>query len=151
MPRKTPEQDLVDAFDAELHNHQDSHLRIETLINQNCKAKKYSDIEYISVSKTHWVIEAKSNDSGDAHNSVHKIFGELLKETGRDDRANCNFAILIPEASLNFYSRAFQSINSKKFIDFGKLIPVHTVFTFSSSGIGRGSWGELYSYHAPNK
>ncbi len=98
----------------------------------------------MSISNKNWVIEAKSDDSRDRHNTVHKIFGELLKETGRNNRENCSYAILIPGSSVKFYSRAFQSIRRDKFIGFGKLIPVNCVFTCNETGIKKISWEKLY-------
>lgn len=149
MPNRTPEQDLIDQFMNHLQNHESDDLRVSEVINQNCKAKKFADVEFMSVSKLHWVIEAKSDDSNDRYNTVHKIFGELLKETGRDDRANCRHAILIPDNSIQFYSRAFQSINRDKFIGFGRLIPVDCVFTCNTQGINQISWEGLYDAHQP--
>jgi len=147
MSNRTPEQNLIDAFVSSLQAHDNLDLKIDRLINCRCKAKKWADIEYISASGSHWVIEAKSNDSSDAHNTVHKIFGELLKETGRESRENSKISVLIPESGVSFYSRLFQSINREKFLRFGKLVPVQCVFTFGSSGIGQISWKELYDHH----
>lgn len=101
-------------------------------------------MEFISQSGQHWVIEAKSNDSSDAHNTIHKIFGELLKETGKDNRDKCKYGILIPENALNFYSRLFQEIKREKYIGFGDLIPIESVFLYASSGVKFLSWEELF-------
>jgi len=90
------------------------------------------------------VIEAKSHDSEDRHNTVHKIFGELLKETGRTNRVDCRHAILIPEDGLDFYSRAFRSIARDKFLGFGALVPIETVFMYGLSGISQCAWECLY-------
>lgn len=147
MSNKTPEQDLIDAFVNSLQEHDSPDLKIGELLNSNCKAKKWADIEYISVSGSHWVIEAKSNDSSDAHNTVHKIFGELLKETGRESRENSKISVLIPEIGVSFYSRLFQSVNREKFLGFGRLVPVQCVFTFGASGVMQISWEELYDHH----
>ncbi|WP_105172172.1 hypothetical protein [Pseudoalteromonas sp. T1lg24] len=149
MPNRTPEQDLIEQFMAYLQGHEDDDLRISEVINQNCKAKQFADVEFVSISNKHWVIEAKSDDSKDRHNTVHKIFGELLKETGRDNRNNCRYAILIPGSSVQFYSRAFQSINREKFIGFGDLIPVNCVFTCNEHGISKMSWEALYDAYQP--
>ena len=93
MANRTPEQDLVNEFVQHLHAHLDEAIRIKSLLNSNCKAKKLADVEFKSATGLHWVIEAKSDDSKDKHNTVHKIFGELLKETGRTNRADCRHAI----------------------------------------------------------
>lgn len=149
MANRSPEQKLIDQFVAYLREHPDDSLRIESLLNANCKSKTLADVEFTSKAKLHWVIEAKSNDSGDRHNTVHKIFGELLKETGRTNREVCRHAVLIPESALGFYSRAFQSIAKEKFVGFGELIPIDTVFLCGPSGIRRIAWMELYEAHQP--
>jgi hypothetical protein len=150
MANRSPEQDLIDSFVEVLNNHGDDNIKISELINNNCKSKKTADIEYISESGQLWVIEAKSHDSKDAHNTVHKIFGELLKETGRKRDKECNYAILLPEDGKDFYSRLFQLVNRDKFIGFGELIPVECVFTFGDSVVSTISWQELYDHHQPS-
>ena len=149
MANRTPEQDLIDEFVAHLNNHPDDSLSIVKVINSNCKSRTFADVEFESKANLHWVIEAKSDDSTDKHNTVHKIFGELLKETGRTNRSNCRHAILIPQAAVVFYSRAFQSIDRKKFLGFGALIPIDTVFTSSSGGVKQLTWESLYDAHKP--
>lgn len=146
--RRTPEQDLIDQFVGHLNVHVDDDLKICEIFNHKCKSKTRADVEFRSVSNIHWVIEAKSNDSADQHNTVHKIFGELLKETGRTGRPDFRHAILIPLDSVNFYSRAFQSIKREKYLGFGKLIPIDTVFTSSISGITQLSWEALYDSYS---
>lgn len=145
--RRTPEQDLIDQFLGHLKLHIDNDLKICTLFNSDCKSRTLADVEFKSVSNIHWVIEAKSDDSTDRHNTVHKIFGELLKETGRTGRVDFRHAILIPLESVNFYSRAFQSIKREKYIGFGKLIPIDTVFMSSVAGISQLSWEALYEVY----
>lgn len=144
VANRSPEQDLINGFVETLSREENKEYGISTLINSNCKAKKFADIEFISHGGHHWAIEAKSNDSKDAHNSVHKIFGELLKETGRSDRDNCYFGILIPKNAILFYSRLFQEINRDKFIQFGDLIPVKQVFAYDASEVKFLTWSELY-------
>jgi hypothetical protein len=147
LANRSPEQDLISEFVSSLKSHADESICIDSLYNDNCKSRKFADIEFMSKSGQRWAIEAKSNDSKDAHNSVHKIFGELLKETGRDYRDECLIGILIPEDSMSFYSRLFQSINREKFIQFGNLIPIESVFTYGVSDVGKISWEDLYDYH----
>jgi len=149
MANRSPEQDLIEEFIGHLRQSDNDDLCIEKMINSNCRSKKYADIEYESKAKLHWVIEAKSNDSKDKHNTVHKIFGEVLKETGRTNRSDCRHAILIPESAVGFYSRAFQSIDRGKFMGFGNLIPIDTVFTSSSTGVRQLTWQQLYDAHQP--
>lgn len=148
MANRAPEQNLIDEFVVHLRNHDDDNIRIAELFNSNCRSKKFADIEFESITKLRWVVEAKSDDSKDKHNTVHKIFGELLKETGRTNRAECRHAVLLPESATEFYSRAFQSINREKFLGFGALIPIDTVFLCGSSGIKQLTWAALYDAHS---
>ncbi|MDB4195605.1 hypothetical protein N9651_01305 [Flavobacteriales bacterium] len=139
--RNTPEQDLIDSFVSQLKKGE-IYQSFE-LLHCNCNSKNYADIEFETL-KEHWVIEAKSNKSGDAHNSAHKIFGELLKETGRN-RDNVakkiKYGILIPD--FKFYQNKFRKINPDKYIGFGKLIPIDTVFVLADEKINRYSWKEF--------
>jgi hypothetical protein len=153
MQNNTPEQNLINSFvdalgktdieDIQLSKPSEPH-------NQNCKSRTLADIEFTSDSGIRWAIEAKSNESKDKYNTVHKFFGELLKETGRANRDNCNIGILIPRNSKGFYSKAFKKINKEKFIAFGDLIPVKQVFTYDEyAGIEMISWFDLYNYTSP--
>lgn len=149
MANKSPEQDLINEFIGHMRNHIDENLRIDEIFNSSCRAKNFADIEYSSKSKLRWVIEAKSDDSKDKYNTVHKIFGELLKETGRTNRDNCQHAVLIPESAVGFYSRAFRSIDRDKFLGFGALIPVDTVFLSAPSGVKQITWAALFDAYQP--
>jgi hypothetical protein len=144
LANRSPEQDLINIFVDALRVHEDSNLKVASIINANCKSRKYADVEFLSNSGHHWVIEAKSNDSDDAHNTVHKIFGELLKETGKENRDKCKFGLLIPGNAKEFYSRLFQEIRKDKYIGFGKLIPIENVFLCGSSGVTIVNWEGLY-------
>lgn len=147
MSNQAPEQNLINEFIEHMRNHADEDLCIEELYNSNCRSKTFADIEFSSKSKLRWAIEAKSDDSKDKYNTVHKIFGELLKETGRANRAKCRHGVLIPESAIGFYSRAFQSIDRDKFLGFGALIPIDTVFVSSPSGAKQITWEALYDAH----
>lgn len=149
MANHTPEQDLIDQFLRHLEKDADEDLRVAKIINKSCRSKTYADVEFESASKIHWVIEAKSDASRDRYNTVHKIFGELLKETGRKNRDDCRHAILIPSNAVLFYSRAFQAIHRDKFLGFGELIPVDTVFTCNETGVDKISWEAFYDAYAP--
>lgn len=151
MPNRSPEQDLINAFTSEITAHSDNEYKIKTLHNQKCRAKKFADIEFLAVSGTHWVIEAKSHDSKDKYNTVHKIFGELLKETGKANRASCKYGVLLPEEARGFYSQSFQTIAREKYIKFGELIPVSAVFLIGESGLQVVSWASLHPELSPTK
>jgi len=84
------------------------------------------------------VIETKSHHSEDARNGVHKLFGELLKETGRKRKVDAKFGVLIPSDSFNgkdgeeFYRSRFKKIKRDKYLGFGCLIPVNYIFVCSN-------------------
>lgn len=75
MANNSPEQDLIDLFVKSLEVHEDKTIKIQELYNKNCKVRNFADIEFTSESGVLWLIEAKSNDSSDNSNTVHKIFG----------------------------------------------------------------------------
>jgi len=138
------EQDLVDMFVAQLRTHTDANLCIENLHNSGCGAHAYADVEFTAKSGALWAIEAKTHESQDKHNTAHKLFGELLKETGRGRDMQPHFAVLIPMTAIDFYSEKFQAIDRRKFVDFGKLIPVRTVFACDRVAFTQLTWEELY-------
>lgn len=115
-----------------------SNLKNIEVINKNCKSKKHSDLEYIDKSEQyHWRIEAKSHMSKDAYNAVHKIFGELLKETGRPPISDkkIKYGILLDGSYCSdkkitgkeFFRKYFRHIEIEKYKKFGLLIPVDVV------------------------
>lgn len=141
----TPEQNLINGFVTALRLSKDANISIvaRDLINNKCGSKNFADIEYVSDSGIHWVIEAKTAETRNMQNEVHKVFGNLLKETGRNERDKCNYALLIPEESENYFRKGFGRINYKKYINFGKLIPIDTVFFYGRNGITRKTWADL--------
>ena len=74
MANRKPEQELVDRF-VKVWG-----AKVKKWINTRCKSRKHADVEFLTHENEHWVIEAKSNDSGDAYNTVHKLYGEHLKK-----------------------------------------------------------------------
>lgn len=129
-----------------------------SLINCNCRAKIYSDLEYIettTTNKIHWRIEAKSHMSKDAYNAVHKIFGELLKETGRtpiSDEVLVKYGILLDGRhsfitkmrGKEFFKKYFQCIEFEKYKKFGLLIPVEKIIIYTQgSPIITYGWNEF--------
>lgn len=144
MAKRQPEQDLINQF-IKIIKTSNPDIRPIRILNENCRAKKTADIEF-ETEKFHWIIEAKSNNSGDAHNSVHKLFGELLKETGRERKGKSNlilkYAILIPDGS--FYQKKLHLIEREKYMGFGKLIPVDSVFLIEKGNLKRYTWSGFY-------
>lgn len=141
------EQQLIDRFIIELNENR--FFDKYDIINNNCKSKNHADIEMhveINGKRELWRIEAKVETNADKHNSVHKIFGELLKETGRhvDDGIVVRYALLLSD--FEFYCKRFSKIERSRFIGFGKLIPVHCVFVFEKNGNFRKiNWSDLHA------
>jgi len=130
------EQQLVDSYWNSIKNNR------LTLINQKCRAKKYADLEYLeNDSNILWRIEAKSHMSKDAYNAVHKIFGELLKDTGRpsDESRTVKHGVLLDgrysenvrKGGEAFFREYFQYIAREKYQGFGLLIPVETIIVYN--------------------
>lgn len=144
---KYSEQALVDQFvAATLSELAENEFRLKSKINTNCKHKNYADIEYISETGIHWVIEAKSNLK-DRHNAIHKLFGELLKETGRSRPGNnLHYGVLLPAEGLKFFGKGFAVVNKEKFEAFGDLIPVSKVFYVEGSCIRHLNWAQMHGF-----
>ena len=144
MPNIPHEQIFIDSFIEHIVTNKNDY-RPERVINQNCKSHKFADVEFVTA-RDHWVIEAKTNVSKDAHNSVHKLFGELLKETGKpriiEAGKTLKYGILIPDSS--FYRNKFRLINQAKFNGFGELIPVERIFIFTSGTLTTITWEDFY-------
>lgn len=143
MKNNSPEQNLIDNF-LEILN---KDKVILSHINSSCRGSHdYADIEFISTQKEHWVIEAKSHDTSSNHNAAHLLFGELLKETGKfrvRKRGNklC-YGLLLSDD--DFFAKKFRLISRIKYIRFGKLIPINTIFVLKEGNILKYTWLEFY-------
>lgn len=147
MANASPEQDLINSCVEVLKQEGDDEIKIGNLINKSCKSQTFADLEYDSVSGCRWAIEAKSHETKDNYNSAHKIFGELLKETGRENRSSARIGVLIPESGVEFYSRLYNEIDEHKFVEFGELIPIYSVIIHGDSGLTYMSWKDLYGFY----
>jgi hypothetical protein len=141
MPNRRPEQDLIDRFVTWLKITEGTEY-----ICANCKTQTNADVEYRLANGEYWVIEAKSHDSSDKYNTAHKLFGELLKETGRARaEKQVHIGVLIPTEGRDFYAKCFRAIARDKFIAFGELIPVATVFLCDQNGkVTESKWSALH-------
>ena len=100
------------------------------------------------------LLEAKSNHSTDSANTINKLFGQLLKETGKASRnkwASSSFClgILVPSdggewetrngkkkkagSGLDYYRVGFSRIPRHIFDAFGGLVNARYVFAYSES------------------
>jgi hypothetical protein len=156
MPRVT-ERGLITAFrNVVTHQNIDRRFRVAREINFDCKSRDHADVEYVSATGRHFVIEAKSHHSKDRDNGAHKIFGELLKETGRNPNRGADgtpvFAILLTDDPWEhrrgeaFYRRKFQTIDESAYLSFGRLVKAEYVFLAeaSSSTVRAFSWAGFY-------
>lgn len=135
MNKKT-EQELIDNYKAEL----EKEGCIDCSIYEpkfNCYSKKKNaDIQYVNKNGIEWFIEAKSFKSPDKNNAVHKIFGELLKNTGLEKNCkNVRYGILIDD--FNFLNDHLESIPKEKLKKFAEIIDCKngiTVFVKENEG-----------------
>lgn len=144
MNNNQPELHLINKFKEILVRNR--YVDDSKLQNFGRNTKKYADIEFVSVDGDYFVIEAKSHHSRDAHNSYHKLFGELLKETGKNESTRnsygekLSFGILIPAdpctiltntEGATFYRNHFKNIPLEIYVGFGKLVRLKYVFVCS--------------------
>ena len=152
MPNASPEQDLIDRFVAVLRQADDDAVKIQDLLNANCRSKTFADVEFTSASGQRWGLEAKSGKSSNRHNEPHELFGKLMRETGRDRPTACTFGVLLHHDTESFFSQAMRHIDHCKFIRFGRLSPVAAVFVFTGEGAGyvQKTWAALYGDPNPD-
>lgn len=141
------EQELINSFIGSTKF--TSEFKNVSIINNRCKSKNYADIEFTCNIKKGgnqlWRIEAKVHTNGDRHNTVHKIFGELLKETGRIAPQNTEVKYGILISDFEFYSRKYSIIDKRKFIAFGELIPVSLVIVWRQGSFYFMNWNDLHT------
>ena len=149
MPYERHEQQLIDKFVEKLKGVTENALKIcgsEYIHNQRCGAKKLADLEFTSASGQRWAIEAKYGSKTDKANEVHKMFGNLLRETGRANRDGCRIALLLPACREEYFRERVRLIPRVKFIGFGELVPVKAVFVFDETrqSFRQVTWPEFY-------
>ncbi len=124
-------------------------IRHQEKINIGNDSASYSDIEYLSNGNEYLIIEAKSHESKDAYNTRHKIFGQLLKEHGKNSpsrqehTASIVLGILFPKdkttsgksntkkSGYDFYRDGYSDIPESIFSGFGELAKVKYIFVCS--------------------
>ena len=135
--------DLVEKDKCHFSGDDDEHSDVELTLKLN---ESWEEIRNEKI-----FFEVKSHHSKDSQNTINKVFGQLLKETGKrklDEEKEC-LAILFPSESgkwtdskgmettkiegEKYYRRGFSRINKEVFINFGTLVNVKYIFIFSSS------------------
>jgi len=127
----------------------DENFGIREVVNFGSDSYECSDVEYLSNSGEYLIIEAKSHESKDAYNTRHKIFGQLLKEHGKQSHmrnrysASITLGILIPkditssgksntkQSGYDFYRKGYADIPEKLFVGFGELTNAKYIFVCS--------------------
>jgi hypothetical protein len=145
--RMNHEAPLINCFSEVIKS--DTRFGIKKAINIGSDGASYSDVEYLSNSDEYLIIEAKSHESKDAYNTRHKIFGQLLKEHGKNSpsrqehEAVLALGVLIPKdatssgksnskkSGYDFYRDGYSDIPEKIFSGFGELAKVKYVFLCS--------------------
>lgn len=145
MPNTQYEQPLIDRFVDALQD-ADGELRVREVHNSSCTNNTdFADLEFTSVSGQRWAIEAKYGAPDNMHNEVHKLFGDLLRETGRANRHGCRIALLLYAGNEQFFRTGVRRINREKFIRFGCLIPIERVFVVGECpSFETRTWREFY-------
>ena len=134
---ETWEQELIETFEKEKNK------EIKVSENFNCRSKKKADIQYTDMNGINWFIEAKSFQSPDKHNGVHKIFGELLKMSKfAEESENAHLGILVDDEY--FLKTHLDMCNKENLLKFGKIFKNGiTVFIFSEKKLTEKTWTEL--------
>ena len=145
MPNSKYEQPLIDRFVAALKD-ADNEIRINEMHNCSCAGNAdFADLEFTSVSGQRWAIEAKYGAPKNKANEVHKLFGDLLRETGRAHRNGCRIALLLYAGNEEYFRAGVRRINRGKYIQFGSLVPVESVFVVGDSpSFETRTWREFY-------
>lgn len=145
MPNTQYEQPMIDRFVEALQD-ADDELRVREMYNRKCSNNEaFADLEFTSVSGQRWAIEAKYGAPDNMHNEVHKLFGDLLRETGRANRDGCRIGLLLDSSRERFFRERVRRINRGKFIRFGCLIPVDHVFVVGDGpSFQTRTWREFY-------
>lgn len=161
---RKPEMELINKFREILCYHEYVDTNVRSHFGDNKNKHDLADIEFLNKKGEYLVLEAKSHNSGDAYNTFHKVFGELLKERGKNNAERKNYSdvlklgILIPEdpgtrgkGGIDFYRKHFRNIPSSLFLGFGQLVGAEYIFVCSEeqSRIQIYSWKGFYNGDAP--
>lgn len=133
---KSWEQKLIDSFkEVKIKD-----IKADSHNNFNCRSNTKADVQYTDLKGTDWFIEAKSFNSPDKYNGLHKIFGELLKMAKfAENSENAHFGILIDDES--FLQNHLRMCSKEKLHAFGKIFDDKiTVFILSNGKLKEQPW-----------
>lgn len=139
------EQCMINRFLCLMHRAKSPELRIGCVHNSCCQGQQpLADVEFTTKSGHRWAIEAKYGSKTDRPNEVHRLFGNLLRETGRERPAACQFGLLLPGQLEEYYRNGVNRIPRCKFLAFGDLVPVARVYVLDADSVRYGNWGQFY-------
>ncbi|EKO3584030.1 hypothetical protein P0F40_003283 [Vibrio metschnikovii] len=166
MSKRNPEKELIESFKKIITS--DSAFGIKVAVNFGADSDTVADVEYLANNDKYLILEAKSHKSSNAQNTRHQIFGQLLKEQGKENdkrRQYDNkavFGLLIPgdkaidvkgapkSDGVTYYRDGFTAIPESKFSAFGDLVNAEYVFVcFGMDRIEVFSWLGFYSNDKP--
>ncbi|UZM95845.1 hypothetical protein [Pseudomonas putida] len=166
---KISEKELIDGFgrfliDQDLIDRGNSHFAGDNSQNADVVLSLRSG-KWPGMGVEKIYIEAKSHHSEDSQNTINKIFGQLLKETGKRkfDREKECLAVLFPYErgewegrdkkivrrieGEDYYRRGFSRIEKQIFVKFGELVGAKYILSFcsTSSSLRIFEWSDFLS------
>ena len=138
------EQHLVDGFVSVLQQVRNPDLSIRSIHNKSCRSRTLADVDFTAMSGQRWAIEAKYGAPDNRPNEVHKLFGHLLRETGRSHSEDCKIGLLLHHETERDFRKGVRRICRDKFLRFGCLIPVQAVFVLDLPYVRRKTWMDFY-------
>ena len=159
---RQPERELIIKFREILFQNEYLDKSVRSHFGDN--RANIADIEFLSRNGEYLVLEAKSHNSGDAYNTFHKVFGELLKECGKKNAEREHYldvlklGILIPEdlgtrgkEGIYFYRNHFRDIPPQIFTGFGLLVGAKYIFVCSEKKerVSIYTWEGFYNGEEP--
>ena len=149
------EKKLINKFKQVIAN--DEKFGIKESFNFGNDTNEKADIEYLTNSGKYLINKAKSHHSDDKYNTIHKIFGQLLKENGKENpnrqkHSNAlSYGILIPKDrnGIEFYSKGFNYIPEELFVEFGEITNTRHVFVCSEDNNSweHYTWNDFYKLY----
>lgn len=166
MSKRNPEKELIESFKELITS--DNAFGIKEAVNFGDDSDTVADVEYLAKNDEYLILEAKSHKSSNAQNTRHQIFGQLLKEQGKENdkrklyEKSAVFGLLIPgdkaigvkgaptSDGVTYYRDGFTAIPESKFSAFGDLVNAGYVFVcFGVERIEVFSWLGFYSDDKP--